>query len=365
MAESVKLKVTDSPDAAFKDFLKALLENGAVKSVLCARATAGGSATYALAASVQEIDKSSPLAPFMPVNAATVISDLTKVEHFDEPVAAVLRPCEARALVELVKLKQASTENLLVIGIDCYGTYSLDEYKKLANETGATAVLDADDENIRMACKVCEYPVAPVSDIEVALIGADAKSEIFLIGKTEAGKEALAKAGVGEESAPAGREAALEALKEKRGAALQELVAQTQDKIKGWENLLNYFADCINCHNCKTLCPVCYCRQCFFDSDNLEVEGRRHLGAALRKGALRMPSNTLLFHLTRMNHMGLSCVGCGLCSDACPNDIDVFNVFRTVAHNAQKEFGYVPGSNASDELPLAVYREEEFQEIGK
>jgi len=353
MTESVKLKVTDSPGAALKPFLKALLEKGVVKALLCTRPTPSGSLTYALAASTDEIEKSSPLAPYMPVNAATVVSDMTGGEPCNEPVAALLRPCESRARVELVKLKQASLENLLIIGLDCYGTVPLADFK----EHNRVPVRDA--------CSVCEYPVAPVADIEVALIGADQESEIYLIGRTDAGKDALDKAGIGEEAAPANREAAIEELKKQRTEALEKLVQETRESVAGWDKLLAHFADCIGCHNCMTLCPVCYCRQCFFDSETLEVEGRRHLGAAARRGAVRMPDDTMLFHLTRMNHMGLSCVGCGLCSDACPNDVDVFKVFRTVAQAAQKEFDYVPGSRLEDELPLAVYREEEFQKIGE
>lgn len=362
MAEAVKLKVEDSLEGALKQFLKALLEKGAVSAVMCARPTASGSVTYALAAAPEEVDKSSPMAPCMPVNAATVLSDMTKVEPFDKPVAAVLRPCESRALVELVKLKQASLENLLVIGLDCFGTVSLNDYKELAP---GTLILEEGADRVRPACTVCEYPVAPVSDIEVALIGADHKSEIFLVGKSDKGKEALGTAGLGEEAAPANRESAIEELKKQRVQALEKLVQETREKTGGWDNLLAHFADCIDCHNCMTVCPVCYCRQCFFDSDTLEVEGRRHLAAAARRGAVRMPADTLLFHLTRMNHMGLSCVGCGLCSDACPNDVDVFSVFRTVASNAQKEFDYTPGVSLEDELPLAVYKEEEFQTLGE
>jgi formate dehydrogenase subunit beta len=354
MTESVKLTVGESPGAALKPFLKALLEKKVVRAVMCARPTASGSLTYALAADPEEIEKSSPMAPYMPVNAATVVSDMTRVEPFNEPVAVVLRPCESRALLELVKLKQASLENLLIIALDCHGTVSFADYKNK----------DTNSAPMRAACGVCEYPVAPVSDIEVGLFGCRG-NEMFLIGRTDAGKEALEKAGVGEEGAPANRDTAIEELKKKRSEALEKLVQETRQKVGGWDNLLAHFADCINCHNCMTLCPVCYCRQCFFDSEILEVEGRRHLGAAARRGAVRMPDDTLLFHLTRMNHMGLSCVGCGLCSDACPNDVDVFSAFRTVAHNAQKEFDYVPGCSLEDELPLAVYREEEFQTIGE
>lgn len=362
MAEAVKLKVGDSPEAPLKEFLKALLEKGVVKAVMCSRPMSSGAVSYALMANADEVEASSPLAPCMPVNAAAVVSDMTKVEPFDEPVAAVLRPCEARALVELVKLKQASLENLLIVALDCYGTVSFSDFKELGN--GALILAEGADK-LRPACTVCEFPVSPVADVEVALIGADPKSEIFLLGKTGKGQEALEKASVGEAGAPVGRDEAVEALKKKRLEALEKFVSESQGGIAGWDNLLAHFADCINCHNCKMLCPVCYCRQCFFDSDTLEVEGRRHLGAAARRGSVRLPDDTLLFHITRMNHMGLSCVGCGLCSDACPNDVDVFKAFRTVAHNAQREFDYVPGRSVEEELPQAVYKEDEFQTVGE
>jgi len=77
-----------------------------------------------------------------------------------------------------------------------------------------------------------------------------------------------------------------------------------------------------------------------------------------------MPTDTLLFHLTRMNHMATSCVGCGLCSDACPNDVPVFRLFRLVGAKAQETLGYVPGRSLDEELPLSTFREDEFQEMG-
>jgi len=52
--------------------------------------------------------------------------------------------------------------------------------------------------------------------------------------------------------------------------------------------------------------------------DKYAFEAEKYLGWAQRRGALRMPTNTLLFHLTRLNHMVISCVGCGLCAHHCP-----------------------------------------------
>lgn len=61
--------------------------------------------------------------------------------------------------------------------------------------------------------------------------------------------------------------------------------------------------------------------------------------------------------------MSTACVGCGQCSNACPQGIAVTEVFRTVARRTQHAFGYEPGRSPDEPPPLAVFREEEFTEV--
>ena len=76
-----------------------------------------------------------------------------------------------------------------------------------------------------------------------------------------------------------------------------------------------------------------------------------------------MPTDTLFYHITRLAHMSTACVGCGQCSNACPNDIPVMELFRTVAQGTQQAFDYEAGRSLEEDPPLSVFREDEFAEV--
>ena len=82
-----------------------------------------------------------------------------------------------------------------------------------------------------------------------------------------------------------------------------------------------------------------------------------------KRGQLKMPTDTVFYHLTRMVHMSTLCVGCGQCSSACPNDIPVMELFRTVAERTQARFAYVPGRSLDEPQPLAVFQADEHPEV--
>jgi formate dehydrogenase subunit beta len=82
-----------------------------------------------------------------------------------------------------------------------------------------------------------------------------------------------------------------------------------------------------------------------------------------RKGALKMPTDTVFYHLTRLDHMSTACVGCGQCSNACPNNIPVMELFRTVSHGVQGVFAYRAGADIHQKPPLTEFKEAEFEEI--
>ena len=113
--------------------------------------------------------------------------------------------------------------------------------------------------------------------------------------------------------------------------------------VKDLQSFLDRFSTCIRCHNCMVACPICYCKECVFKTAVFEHDGDQFLRWADRKGEIRMPTDTLIFHLIRMSHMVTSCIGCGLCDSACPSRLPVASLFRSVGDKIQKMFQYVPG----------------------
>jgi len=292
----------------------------------------------------------------------------------DKKTAVIIRPCEMRAFVELVKLKQIQTENLILIGIDCPGAYSVKNYPRFATDkkTSDEFVKKYDrwteDKDLRAGCQICEYPYPLTADITIAVFGGDPSQNLLLVADTPKGEETLTKLGLKidvDSDAAQKRQAFLSKFVPEVKERRKKFFDKTREEVGGEEKLATVFAQCIKCQNCRQACPVCYCRECFFVSPTFELESDKYLRQAEKKGAVRMPSDTLLFHLTRMNHMGASCIGCGACEEACPNNIPLLKIFQLIGSDVQTLFEYVPGRSTEDELPASVFKDKELERIGE
>ena len=315
-----------------------------------------------------------PLAPAFPLNAARVVARMTR-RPTGQKVAVVLRPCEMRAFVELVKLKQGLTEEIVLIGIDCLGAYTNKDYFKFADAAGddATAAFlktalgqgtgPADEFQLAPACRVCEFFVPATADIQIGLYGMDTTREILVQADTAKGSDLVAALNLASTAQPAGREEAVDTLRAERIAARDALFAATTAATDNVEKLTTYLAHCINCYNCRVACPVCYCKECVFVTEVFDHDPTQYLQWSHRKGVIKMPTDTVFYHLTRLAHMSTACVGCGQCSNACPNDLPVMELFRTVAHQTQEAFDYQAGRSLDEKPPLSEFREDEFQDV--
>lgn len=314
-----------------------------------------------------------PFLPAMGVNAASILDEIAFSPMPGGKVGVFLRPCEARAVVELVKLQQVVLDGLVLIGVDCPGTYRLVDFSEIVGQDVFQFVnrfLQRQEdyfkeERLRAACSVCEFPTPLVYDLHLGFLGMNPGEELWIAAGSEKGAEMVKGLGIEADNELELRQKFLQKFRTERERRAEERIKELDWKALGPDNLVKYFAHCLNCHNCMKVCPVCYCRECFFESEALARELDELVRISRQKGGTRMPAGTLLYHITRMNHMMTSCVQCGICEDSCPVNIGLSVLFKKVSRNAQREFDYLSGRSLSEPLPLVTFREDEFRTIGE
>jgi formate dehydrogenase subunit beta len=362
------LQAKGGVEAALVGWLKEALNKKVFDALLIpVEVPAGDSFAYLLLQDPTILDQASPLPPVMPVQGGKAINRLTMRGSGSKRVAAIVRPCEVRAAVELTKLKQAYLDNVCLITMDCPGVLPLSDYIKdpaagAARFTEAAAQWDRSP--MRPNCQICNHfslRQAPASDLHVATLGTDGTA--LIIPGSPKGARVLEDMGAPVDAALDGWIERVEGMEKAQTEHRRRAHADLRKRIAGADKLLDVFSSCINCHNCQRVCPVCYCRQCYFESAALKLPPENYLARAGRKGALRFLPDVLLFHIGRASHMALSCVSCGACEDACPMDIPVGQVFSLMADRAQEALGYVAGRSLEDALPLVAYEMDELHQV--
>jgi len=348
-----------------KNYLKELLINEKISSVLSLRRLKNGKIDYGLISKAELIDDIEPFYPLMPANAGQLMGGFTPME---KPIAAVVRPCEFRAFVEMVKREQVKRDDFIVITYSCGGVFPLkinavqDIDQILTEYQQQVADLEI-PAGIRTACTGCEHINPQEADIFISIAGADnASLQAWLRTDTAI---SLAEFWHTETIDNDYEESRLEPLLAKRKTAKEKLFAEVNTEDTGLAGLIDIFGRCIGCHGCNSVCPICYCTLCDFDSFNYDYN-RQILEKELeQKGALRLPPDTLFFHLGRLSHMSFSCVGCGMCSDVCPANIPVASVFKRIGEETAGMFEFIAGRSVSEEIPVMIFKEEEFPELGE
>ncbi len=374
----MKTTVIDLGDNGFnrsvQEFMERLLQSDLVGSVMLPKKTTGGdNYVQALVKNPALLADTDVSVPVVPVQAARLISQLTFSDP-GEKIAVVVKPCEARALVELTKFQQIRRESLLIIAVDCLGTYEPKNFSALVKagkdpaadlrKQAASGRCEPDAEApFRSACTICEHPSMPLElvDLVIGLWGVDCEKNLYIEAGDELAAQLVEKNILEFNDAEQPKRAeALASLRDERLKSRDQVLGEFGQRVNSIRGIQELLSTCMRCHNCMINCPICYCRECVFRSPTFEHTPDQYLGWAADKGAIRMPANTVMFHLTRLNHMVMSCVGCGLCDTACPNDIPVMSLFRTVGLQAQKMMDYEPGRSYDEPAPATTFQDSEL-----
>ncbi len=376
MSITGKIEVQDKDIlGALGAFFKRVLETDDINAILVPQHLSMKNMVMpTLVTDPEQLNGVDPLAPAFPMNAAKIVSRLTR-KQMGSKIAVVLRPCEIRAFVELVKLKQGQMDEVMLIGMDCLGAFQNKDYLQYVDRHGDKSterfyqdVLDGKQADIEgatlaSACMSCENPVPTNADILIGLFGVEIADYLLVQSQSKRGTNLLNQMHMTEIPEPASRQDAITAIVAQRIACRDEMFVRTRAATDSLEKMTAYLANCVNCYNCRVACPVCYCKECVFVTDVFNHDPSQYLRWANRKGVIKMPTDTLFFHLTRLAHMSTACVGCGQCSNACPNGIPVMELFRTISQSTQRAFEYEAGKSIQQEPPLSVFYEDEFPEV--
>ena len=108
---------------------------------------------------------------------------------------------------------------------------------------------------------------------------------------------------------------------------------------------MEHFSRCIRCYGCRNSCPLCVCKECALEREELA-------------GSDCFPPDIPIFHIIRALDMADRCIDCGMCELSCPADIPLRELYREVRRVFSEHFGYQPGVSAEERSPLSFLGEE-------
>ena len=112
-----------------------------------------------------------------------------------------------------------------------------------------------------------------------------------------------------------------------------------------WAYWEEQFSLCVRCYACRNACSLCYCEECVFD---------RVKPYNWNEKSVKTRENTF-YHLVRAMHLGGRCVDCGECERACPMDIPIRKLNRFLARQAKDRFKVYPGMNVEEKPMFGDY----------
>ncbi len=361
----------DKPlDEGVRTLLRSMLEKGTVRAVLTLRRLEdGGGVAHCLVTDPAALAEAVPLLPVMPSQGGQVLSHLTQEEPFKEPVAAVVRPCEARAFVELMKRNQAFGDNLVLISPECPGVFPVQRVSGDPMDDDIDAYWRSTSEGkgadgLRPVCTGCELFEPIGVDMTLRLVGRSDLDKVLTVRlDTQRAEDMVKDLGLGKAKEDGKDPKGLEALRSARAKGRADLRAELDFTGEDMAEFSRTFGKCISCHACSKVCPICYCQMCYFEARAAAAGPAWWRNDLKRKGATRAPPGTVFFHVGRLLHMSISCVACGMCEDVCPVDIPVARIFKKVGEAAQEVFEYVPGRDPKEEIPIKTFVEDELHEV--
>lgn len=113
-----------------------------------------------------------------------------------------------------------------------------------------------------------------------------------------------------------------------------------------WERFTDELQRCNLCYACRQACPLCYCNTCFVDRTM-----PRWVSQTVQ------PQDIQFYQIIRTFHLAGRCVGCGACTRACPQGVNLRLFLDKLRLDAAELYGYEAGRDPEAKPPLTTYSE--------
>ncbi|HIE18005.1 MAG TPA: formate dehydrogenase [Dehalococcoidia bacterium] len=305
-------------------------------------------------------------------------------------VAIVVKPCDAKAIIELAKRNQIKLDNLILIGLNCTGTLPSVRAEKMMREVfgidpADVSAEDIDDDKLvitladgtrkekrlteieeqgygrRENCRRCETNIPIMADIACGKWGTSDKSTTFVQVYTEKGADLIdAAVSAGYISVTQPEPEAVQVRRKKDDDAIQMAKRWQERDFSSLKQMninqrfgywFSQFARCIKCYGCRDACPICYCKDCHLEADRGLVPPGE------------IPPD-VMFPMVRITHVMDSCVNCGQCQDVCTMELPLSRLIFLLNIELQDIFKYQPGRDIGQLPPLRTVTDQELSLSG-
>jgi formate dehydrogenase subunit beta len=247
-------------------------------------------------------------------------------------VGLLVKGCDSRSLVSLIKEGQVRREDLYVVGLPCPGQIDpakvaeavgcereeLEEITRrdldvVVRVTGqektlpkALALLDK--------CLNCQYPKPLIFD---HLLPGEYVAPVPPASPTE---------------------------DEIRKKAIPEK----------WAFWAEQFERCLRCYACRNVCPACFCPRCLVEENMPQWVS-----------PLPTMGDNFVFHLMRLMHVAGTCTSCGECQRVCPVGLPLMKLNGKMADDLRELFDFLAGVDPDKPFPFRTYRQEDADDFIK